>query len=150
MKTRQYTSCYSNVKSCEVISACTDDPTLSVILPVYNEEGNLPLLHQSLTRRWSIWEKPMKLSTVTMGATIIPCNFTGTGCSGSAGQGYSSAENFGQTPQSTPELIIPVATSLSSWMPICRMILLISNTCCTAEEGYDIVSGWRKTAGPYS
>ncbi len=131
----------------EQVKEQADRPALSIIVPVYNEEDNLPELYarvkevvQKLTP--GCWE-------------IIFINDGSSDCSESVISGICGADprvklisfrrNFGQTAAmaagfeySTGDVIIPLDGDLQNDPEdIARLLAKL-------EEGYDVVSGWRK------
>ena len=121
-----------------------DGMTLSVVIPVYNEEDNIPLLHSALTDALALYT--YELIYVNDGSS-----------DGSLAQLESLLEqdgdhtiivdlrrNFGQTTaieagidHSQGGVIVLIDADLQNDpIDIPRMIALI-------EEGFDVVSGWR-------
>ncbi len=119
---------------------------LSVIVPVYNEEENIPLLHESIQRVLSQQEFSYEVIYVDDGSTdgtfaklrILVDNDQHT-------QVVRLRRNFGQT----AALAAGVAQSQGAIFVFMDGDLQndpidITRLLAKLEEGYDVVSGWRK------
>jgi glycosyltransferase involved in cell wall biosynthesis len=120
--------------------------TLSILIPVYNEEGNLPLLYEELAKALKRTGRPYEVIFVDDGSSdgsmeiLLDLREKNTNI-----KIISFSRNFGQTAAlsagidfSKGEIIIPMDGDLQNdpedILPLLQKI----------DEGYDVVSGWRK------
>lgn len=122
-------------------------PDLSVVIPVYNEAGNLTELHRELTETLSAWGRPYEILLVDDGST--------DGTFEAAARLQKSdprvrvirfRRNFGQTAAFAAGFAHArgtyIATADGDLQNDPRDIPAMI---ARAEQGYDIVCGWRRT-----
>lgn len=124
-------------------------PFLSVIVPLYNEEGNVVELHRKIKESLDILAKPYEIifvddgsrdKTVELARTLTPLRLV------------EFRKNFGQTAAfdagikaATGEIIITLDGDLQNDPADIPLLL------AKMDEGYDVVSGWRhKRNDPWS
>jgi len=120
--------------------------TLSILIPVYNEEENIPPLFERLQKALKEADKPYEVIFIDDGSTdntldaLIDLKRKNPNV-----KIISFTRNFGQTAAlsagidfSKGEIIIPMDGDLQN-DPLDILLLLKK-----IEEGYDVVSGWRK------
>ena len=121
-------------------------PTISVIIPVYNEAETLPLLYESLTAALEPLNEPFELLFVDDGSEDGSTAFLDTICeAGPSVKVIRLRRNFGQTAALTAgfdaargAVIVTMDGDLQNDpADIPRLLKKL-------DEGYDIVSGWRK------
>jgi glycosyltransferase involved in cell wall biosynthesis len=122
------------------------EETLSVLIPVYNEEGNLSLLHDKLDVVLKKTKKAYEIIFVDDGSSDGTLEILLDLKEKNPNQKVVSfSRNFGQTAAlsagidfSKGDIIIPMDGDLQNdpedILPLLQKI----------EEGYDVVSGWRK------
>ena len=121
-------------------------PYLSVIVPVYNEEENILLLHTSITRVLRTLDMPYEVIYVDDGSTdgtFVQIKYLVV--SDPHTQVVRLRRNFGQTAaisagvaQSKGHILVFMDGDLQNDpIDIPRLLAKL-------EEGYDVVSGWRK------
>ncbi len=119
---------------------------LSIILPVYNEAGSLKELYNELKRELDTLNVKYEVIAVNDGsrdASQIILEELAT--NDTSFRVIHLSKNYGQTAamsagidSSTGEVIIPMDSDLQNDPSDIRKFLI------TLEEGYDVVSGWRK------
>ena len=119
---------------------------ISVIIPVFNEEGNVLPLHEKLVSVLKKLDRDYEIIFVDDGSTDNTLNQLRLLCKeDSSTKVISFLRNYGQTAAlsagidfSKGKIIIPMDGDLQNdpedILPLLRKI----------EEGYDVVSGWRK------
>ncbi len=120
--------------------------TLSILIPIFNEEGNLPLLYEKLIQVIKKSERPYEVIFIDDGSTdgsleiLLDIREKNPNV-----KVISFSRNFGQTAAlsagidfSKGDILIPMDGDLQN-DPEDILILLAK-----IEEGYDVVSGWRK------
>ncbi len=120
--------------------------TLSILIPVYNEVDNIFPLFESLTKALKKTERPYEVIFIDDGSTdgsldvLIDLN-----CKNPNFKVISFTRNFGQTAALSAgidsckgDIIIPIDGDLQNDPE--DILLLLQKI----EEGYDVVSGWRK------
>jgi dolichol-phosphate mannosyltransferase len=119
---------------------------LSIIVPVYNEEANTPILYQRLTDALTGLQRPFEILFVNDGSTDRTARIlAGLAARDSRVKVINFRRNFGQTAAlmagidfATGEFIIPMDGDLQNDpADIPRLLAKL-------DEGYDVVSGWRK------
>src|SRR3972149_10593616 len=122
------------------------EETVSVLIPIYNEEGNLSLLYDKLQAALQKTERAYEIIFVDDGSTDGSLeNLLDLREKNPNVKIVSFARNFGQTAAlsagidcSKGDIIIPMDGDLQTdpgdILPLLQKI----------EEGYDVVSGWRK------
>jgi glycosyltransferase involved in cell wall biosynthesis len=122
------------------------EETVSVLIPIFNEEGNLPLLHDKLDLALKKTRRPYEIIFVDDGSSdgsleiLLDLREKNPNV-----KIISFSRNFGQTAAlsagidcSKGDIIIPMDGDLQTdpedILPLLQKI----------EEGYDVVSGWRK------
>ena len=121
--------------------------TLSVLIPVFNEEGNVSLLHDRLTSTLKKTGRPYEIIFIDDGSTdgtlevLLDISRMNPNL-----KVISFTRNFGQTAAlsagidfSKGDIIIPMDGDLQNDPED------ILNFLQKIEEGYDVVSGWRKS-----
>lgn len=122
------------------------EETLSVLIPVYNEEGNLSLLYEKLVAALKKVGRPYEVIFVDDGSSdgtmeiLLDLREKNPNV-----KIISFSRNFGQTAAlsagidfSKGDIIIPMDGDLQNDPEDILMLLQ------KIEEGYDVVSGWRK------
>ena len=120
--------------------------TLSILIPVYNEEGNLSLLYEKLVAALKKVGRPYEVIFVDDGSSdgtleiLLDLREKNPNV-----KIISFSRNFGQTAalsagidSSKGDIIIPMDGDLQNDPEDILMLLQ------KIEEGYDVVSGWRK------
>jgi dolichol-phosphate mannosyltransferase len=119
---------------------------LSIIVPVYNEEANTPILYQRLTDALTGLQRPFEIIFVNDGSTDRTARIlAGLAARDARVKVINFRRNFGQTAAlmagidfATGEFIIPMDGDLQNDpADIPRLLAKL-------DEGYDVVSGWRK------
>lgn len=116
-------------------------PKLSVVVPLYNEEGNVALLHQKIVQALQKIDGPFEIifiddgstdNTVSIAKTLSPLTL------------IQFRKNFGQTAafdagfkKATGDIIITLDGDLQNDPEDIPLLLQ------KLAEGYDVVSGWR-------
>jgi len=121
--------------------------TLSILIPVFNEEGNVSLLHDRLTSTLKKTGRPYEIIFIDDGSTdgtleaLLDISRMNPNL-----KVISFTRNFGQTAAlsagidfSKGDIIIPMDGDLQNDPED------ILNFLQKIEEGYDVVSGWRKS-----
>lgn len=116
-------------------------PYLSVVVPLYNEEGNVKELHQKIKDACQKIGKPFEIIFIDDGSS----DGTANDCAGlSPLKLIKFRKNFGQTAgfdagfkNATGEIIITMDGDLQNDPADIKLLL------DKMREGYDIVSGWR-------
>jgi glycosyltransferase involved in cell wall biosynthesis len=121
--------------------------TLSILIPVFNEEGNVSLLHDRLTSTLKKTGRPYEIIFIDDGSTdgtlevLLDISRMNPNL-----KVISFTRNFGQTAAlsagidfSKGDIIIPMDGDLQNDPED------ILNFLQRIEEGYDVVSGWRKS-----
>ncbi len=119
--------------------------TLSLVIPLLNEEGNLRLLHQKLTEVLSTLSRPYEIIFINDGSTDSSPQILGDLFEKDpAVQVIHFQQNFGKTAglvagfrQSRGEIIITMDADLQDDPAEIPAIL------AKLEEGYDLVAAWR-------
>ena len=118
----------------------------SLIIPVYNEEGNVEPLHRGSCRLWSKWRAATRSSLWTMAAGMPAfAELAGLAERDARVRVVRLRRNFGQTPaiaagidHSRGQTIVFMDADLQNDPnDIPRLLSML-------EEGYDVVSGWRQ------
>jgi len=122
------------------------EETLSILIPVYNEEGSIALLHDKLKEVLKKAGRPYEIIFIDDGSTdgtletLVDINKQNPNV-----KVISFSRNFGQTAalsagidSSKGEIIIPMDGDLQNDPEDIHHLLE------KIEEGYDVVSGWRK------
>jgi glycosyltransferase involved in cell wall biosynthesis len=122
------------------------EETLSVLIPVYNEEGNLSLLHDKLVSALKKTKKAYEIIFIDDGSSdgtmeiLLDLREKNPNV-----KIISLSRNFGQTAAlsagidfSKGDIIVPMDGDLQNDPEDIRHLLQ------KIEEGYDVVSGWRK------
>src|SRR5215216_3866419 len=134
------------LKQQALVSAANDSPEVSVFLPVYNEEPNLRPLHAKLDEALKALGRSAEIVYVDDGSTdgslkilreIAPMD--------PRVRVVALRRNYGQTAAmaagidaATGKVLIPMDADLQNDpADITRLLHKL-------EEGYDVVSGWRK------
>src|SRR4030067_1257726 len=120
--------------------------TISILIPVYNEVDNIFPLFESLMKALKKTERPCEVIFIDDGSTdgtldaLIDLN-----CKNPNVKVISFTRNFGQTAALSAgidsckgDIIIPMDGDLQNDPE--NILLLLQKI----EEGYDVVSGWRK------
>ncbi|MBI4481440.1 MAG: glycosyltransferase family 2 protein [Acidobacteria bacterium] len=121
-------------------------PQLSVIIPVYNEEANLPRLHPRLLEALQALGRSFEILYIDDGSTDGSFRALTALAEGNSGvKVIRFARNFGQTAamaagfeHARGEVIVPLDADLQNDPEDMGKILK------KLEEGYDVVSCWRK------
>jgi glycosyltransferase involved in cell wall biosynthesis len=119
----------------------TEKPYLSVVVPLYNEEGNVKLLHQKIAEAVTKIGRPFEIIFVDDGSkdkTLEECKDL------SPLKLIVFRKNFGQTAAfdagfkaASGEVIVTLDGDLQNDPADIPLLL------AKMEEGYDVVSGWR-------
>ncbi len=121
-------------------------PRISVVIPVFNEEENLATLHERLTNVLEAMDDTYEIVYVDDGSRDNSFSILKSICgSDPCARAVRLRRNFGQTPalvagfdQARGEIIVTMDADMQNDPhDIPRLIEKL-------EEGYDIVSGWRK------
>ena len=117
-------------------------PHLSVVVPLYNEEGNVEELHKKIVEACRALGKPFEIVFIDDGSTD---NTNGKCRNLSPLKLITFRKNFGQTAafdagikNSRGEIIVTMDGDLQNDPADIKLLL------AKLDEGYDIVSGWRK------
>src|SRR5438309_2740140 len=128
------------------ISVDTSAPDVSVFLPVFNEEPNLQPLHEKLNRALAQLGRAAEIIYVDDGSTDGSLNvLRDIAARDDRVRVISFRRNYGQTPAMAAgihaargRVLIPMDADLQNDpADIARLLEKI-------DEGYDVVSGWRK------
>jgi len=127
-------------------STTSKKPYVSIILPVYNEESNIQLQYEQIVDGLKGWKKTYEILFVDDGSTDFSQSIlSDIASSDKKVKTIFFRRNFGQTPAmaagidySSGEIIIFMDSDLQN---DARDIPLLVEK---IEEGYDVVSGWRK------
>ena len=121
-------------------------PYISIVVPLYNEEENLPILNSSLLGVLQKLDKPFEIIYVDDGSTDKTFPILQSICNSNPSiKAIRLRRNFGQTAAMSAgfdhargEIIITIDGDLQNDpADIPRLLEKL-------DEGYDIVSGWRK------
>ncbi len=120
-------------------------PQLSIVIPVFNEEGNLQLLHQQLTKVLTGLARPYEIIFVNDGSSDGSAEIlTGLFAQDVAVQVINFRRNFGKTAALTAgfrhsrgDIIITLDADLQDDPAEIPALL------ARLEEGYDLVAAWR-------
>ena len=120
--------------------------SISVIIPVYNEERNIPLLVERLFAVLDGLARPFEVIAVNDGSTDRSIDALREAATARAEfKVVNLARNYGQTAAmmaaldfASGEIIVPIDADLQN-DPADIPVLLAK-----LDEGYDVVSGWRK------
>lgn len=122
------------------------DHRLSVVIPLYNEEESIPMLHERLTAALQSYGAPYEIIIVDDGSSDNSYNLLAA----QAANDYHMKvirlrRNFGQTPafsagfdQAIGDVIITLDADLQNDPKDIPLLM------AEVDKGYDIVSGWRK------
>ncbi|MFP4379845.1 MAG: glycosyltransferase family 2 protein [Candidatus Sumerlaeia bacterium] len=122
-------------------------PELSIIIPVYNEEENLPPLHEELLARMEAFGRDYEILYVDDGSADASWKILGELHAQNPDRVrlLRFRRNFGQTAAlaagfdaARGELIIPMDADMQN--DPADIPAMVEK----AEEGYDVVSGWRR------
>jgi len=122
------------------------EPTISIVVPLYNEEESLPILNSSLLEVLEKLDRPFEIIYVDDGSTDKTFSILQSICSTNPSiKAIRLRRNFGQTAAMSAgfdhakgEIIITIDGDLQNDpTDIPRLLEKL-------DEGYDIVSGWRK------
>jgi len=127
-------------------STTSRKPYVSIILPVYNEESNIQLQYEQIVDGLKGWKKTYEILFVDDGSTDSSQSIlSDIASSDKKVKAVLFRRNFGQTPAmaagidySSGEIIVFMDSDLQN---DARDIPLLVEK---VEEGYDVVSGWRK------
>ncbi|MFW5771479.1 MAG: glycosyltransferase family 2 protein [Spirochaetota bacterium] len=127
-------------------STTSRKPYVSIILPVYNEESNIQLQYEQIIDGLKGWKKTYEIIFVDDGSSDSSQSIlTDIASSDKKVKAIFFRRNFGQTPAmaagidySSGEIIVFMDSDLQN---DARDIPLLVEK---IEEGYDVVSGWRK------
>ena len=122
------------------------NPKLSLFLPVYNEEENLPRLNEKIFLRWMCLEHSFEVIYVDDGRTDSSLELLKEiAAKDRRVRVISFRRNYGQTAAMAAgidaargDILIPMDADLQNDpADIARLLDKL-------DEGYDVVSGWRK------
>lgn len=119
---------------------------ISIVIPIYNERGNITLLYEKLTRELPLLEREFEIIVIDDGSTDDSVELL---------EMYSNSDvrfkvvilrrNFGQTAAmmagidfAKGEIIVPMDGDLQNDPADIRRLIE------KLDEGYEVVSGWRK------
>jgi glycosyltransferase involved in cell wall biosynthesis len=130
---------------CKNVHAAGPDGLISIVLPVFNEEGNLPELRSRLESALQKLARPYEIIFVDDGSTdSSPALLTGMATEDARIHAVLLATNFGQTAalaagidHSTGTVVVTLDSDLQNDPADIPMLL------AKLEEGFDVVSGWR-------
>lgn len=119
---------------------------LSIVVPIYNEEENIILLHQSISDAAEALKKPYEIIYVDDGSTDKSINYLKSIAEDDPHVTVVQfRKNYGQTAAMTAgfdhakgDIIISLDGDLQNDPKDMAKLLLV------LDEGYDVVSGWRK------
>lgn len=122
------------------------EQSLSIIIPVYNEEDNVLPLHQKITEALDSMGQPYEVIIVDDGSTDnTALRLKELAKSDNRLKVIHLRRNFGQTPAmmagidaATGDILIPMDGDLQNDPADIPKLL------AKLDEGYDVVSGWRK------
>ena len=120
--------------------------SISVVIPLYNEEESIPLLHEKLTSALESYGAPYEIIIVDDGSTDNSFNLLAAQAAQDPHMKVIRLRrNFGQTAafsagfdQATGDVIITLDADLQNDPKDIPLLM------AKIDEGYDIVSGWRK------
>lgn len=120
--------------------------SISIIVPVYNEEGNIARLHERITKTLDMLPNSSEIIFINDGSRDGSAKeLREVAQKDSRVKVIRFSKNFGQTAamsagftHATGEIIIPMDADLQNDPAD------IPNLLAKLEEGYDVVSGWRK------
>ena len=120
---------------------------LSITVPIYNEEENIPILYERLVRELEGIGRPFEIIAVNDGSSDASERVLAELCARDPRvKLVSFRRNFGQTAAmmaginfASGEIIIPIDGDLQNDPADIAKLL------AKLDEGYDVVSGWRKT-----
>ncbi len=121
-------------------------PYLSLVIPVFNEEENLPILYGKLLENLAAIDAPWEAIFVDDGSTDNSfLELTKIAAKDQRIKVVKFSRNFGQTAglaagidHSSGEVIVPLDADLQNDPKDIQMLVQ------KLAEGYDVVSGWRK------
>jgi glycosyltransferase involved in cell wall biosynthesis len=121
-------------------------PTLSIVLPVYNEEKNIPILFESLTRVLSQQKRPYEIIAVDDGSKDQSVRaLRDSAAKEKSIRVIELRTNFGQTAalsagieHAMGDIIVSIDSDLENDPKDIEKLLE------KIDEGYDVVSGWRQ------
>ncbi|GIU82364.1 MAG: glycosyltransferase [Acidobacteria bacterium] len=127
-------------------SAVKGKPEISIFLPVFNEEENLPLLHEKITKAIEEIGKEVEIIYVDDGSTDNSLRvLKEIALRDRRVKVIALRRNYGQTAAMSAgidaaagEILIPMDADLQN--DPCDIAKLLQKL----DEGYDVVSGWRK------
>jgi glycosyltransferase involved in cell wall biosynthesis len=119
---------------------------LSIVIPVYNEEGNIPILHERLVQNLEPLGRPYEVIFVNDGSVDgTEAALQALCAADSRVKAVHFRRNFGQTAAmmagiryASGEIIIPMDGDLQNDPADIAKLL------AKLDEGYDVVSGWRQ------
>jgi glycosyltransferase involved in cell wall biosynthesis len=119
---------------------------LSITVPIYNEEGNIPILYERLVRELEAIGRPFEIIVVNDGSSDASERLLEELCARDPRvKLVSFRRNFGQTAAmmaginyASGDIIIPIDGDLQNDPADIAKLL------AKLDEGYDVVSGWRR------
>jgi glycosyltransferase involved in cell wall biosynthesis len=122
-----------------------DTPVLSVVVPIYNEEESIPHLHERLTAALEALERPYEIIAIDDGSRDRSYQLLRDLAQHDPHlRVIRFRRNFGQTAafaagfdRAQGDLIVTIDADLQNDPADIKMLME------KAEEGYDVVSGWR-------
>jgi glycosyltransferase involved in cell wall biosynthesis len=119
---------------------------LSIVIPVYNEEQNIPILHERLVQSLAVLGRPYEMIFVNDGSVDgTEAALTRLCAADPLVKAVHFRRNFGQTAAmmagiryAAGEIIIPMDGDLQNDPADIAKLL------AKLDEGYDVVSGWRQ------